>query len=309
MLLTMEKHLKGSFYVVPKFVVSQLELECGPLRDLYSIIYGFSQDGESGCECNMEYFQRWLLLSESTIRRALQLLEAAELITRVQVGMGRGSYIRYTANLETLDKIQKGVILTPIKRVSNTTEKGVKLTEKGCQIDADTLYKNNIIIYNNISFARTRDTRAMQEEEKKNFITLFFFKNCQLPKLEMEAFVRVNEMSGWVDSKGRPIDTARKRLIWADGWKIQGSVGRVNEYFLECWKAIYNEALRRGDAIADQLLDTRIRCESNKQEVLLTLPAAVREYLEDRIGDSGNIYQTLRSFLQGRRLKYLDLVI
>ena len=305
----MKKQANGSFYTVPKFVVSALKLESGPIRDIYSIIYGFSQDGESGCECTRQYFEEWTLQSRSTVQRCLSDLIASGLVKVVKVGMGRGSYNRYIADLEVLDEIEKGFKLTPFLKGSNLSKKGFKSEQKRVQNCTDTIYKNNIIIYNNISFARTRDTRTMQEEEKKNFITLFYFKNCQLPKSEMEAFVRVNEMSGWVDSKGRPIDTARKRLIWADGWKIQGAVGRVNEYFLECWKAIYNEALRRGDSIADQLLDTRIRCESNKQEVLLTLPASVREYLEDRIGDSGNIYQTLRSFLQGRKLKYLDLVI
>lgn len=303
----MKKEAKGSYYVVPQHAVFDLNLESGPLRDIYSIIYGFSQDGESGCECTLQYFMDWTKQSRATVKRTLAQLEEAGLIIRVRVGMGRGGYVKYMTNLAEVDQIKKGFKLSPFEKGFKNERKGFKNAEKGVQIEPQ---DNNIIIYKNIFFfACAQDARALLEEEKKNFFILFFFKNVKNPRAEVEAFIRANELASWEDSRGRKIDSPWKRLIWADGWPVQGAGGRVNSYFLELWKAIHNEAMRMGDPIVGSLMSSKITCESDKSTVLLTLPSNVREWLEGHISANDRIGELIDSFKKGRELNYIDLVL
>lgn len=299
------KKVKGQYYVVPKFVIDGLGLESGPMRDIYAIIYGFSQDGESACECNVQYFMDWTMASERTVRSIISDLAHAGYILRTEIGTGRGSYVEYRANMDIVAEIEKGAKFAPIEKGANRNAKGCKSAQKRVQnLHPD----NNIIIYNNYFL---RDARTM-EEQKRELFNFFFWKNSNNPKAEVEAFCRVAELNEWKDSKGRKLDTFRKRIIWADGWEMKNGKDRVNPYFLAMWNEIYKELLRTNDPMAERIINTLISVKSDAKNILLECPQEVIDWIEGVIvpqGRSSKIYNLITSFMKGRKLHYQPLVL
>ena len=266
---------------------------------IYAIIYGFSQDGESACSCHLQYFQEWADVCERTARDIVSSLAASGYILRNEIGTGRGSYVEYRANMKIAEDAQKGANFAPIIKGANNSEKGANFAGQN---------NNNIIIYNNYFL---RDARAM-EDQRKEFFNFFFWKNANAPKAEMEAFCRVAELADWKDSKGRKLDTFRKRIIWADGWEIKQGKERVNPYFLAVWNEIYKELLRAGDPMADQLIDTRIRVTGTSKDITLSCSKEIMDWIENDIapqGRSSRIYNLITSFMKGRKLHYQPFVL
>ena len=292
---------KGQFFVVPRFVVENLGLESGPMRDIYCIIYNISQDGSSACECTLRYFQEWTGATDRTVRACISALAKAGYITRAEIGVGRGSTVEYMANLEIVARCKKGEIFSPIKQGENFSEKGEENDRKGGKFFRQ---DNNIIIYNNFS---SRVPRARKDEEEEIY-KFFYFRNAAKPRAEMEAFFRVNDLNGWVDSRGRALDSWRKKLVWASGWRLQEGGNRVNGAFLDCWCAIYGEALRLSDQMAASLVDSRLRLESDRTMAVLHCSAELKDWLEEQICQKGFVWRTLGSFLQGRKFSYQILM-
>lgn len=293
---------KGQFFVVPRFVVENLGLESGPMRDIYCIIYNISQDGSSACECTVKYFMDWTGASERTVRSILGELVKAGYITRTEIGSGRGSTVEYMATPDVVEACKKGANFAPIKKGANPAEKGANSCRKGCK--SCTQDNNNIIIYNNFS---SRVPRARKDEEEEIY-KFFYFRNAAKPRAEMEAFFRVNDLNGWVDSRGRVLDSWRKKLVWASGWRLQEGGNRVNGAFLDCWCAIYGEALRLSDPMAASLVDSRLRLESDRTMAVLHCSAELKDWLEEQILQKGFVWRTLGSFLQGRKFSYQILM-
>lgn len=293
---------KGQFFVVPRFVVENLGLESGPMRDIYCIIYNISQDGSSACECTVKYFMDWTGASERNVRSILGELVKAGYITRTEIGSGRGSTVEYMATPDVVEACKKGANFAPIKKGANPAEKGANSCRKGCK--SCTQDNNNIIIYNNFS---SRVPRARKDEEEEIY-KFFYFRNAAKPRAEMEAFFRVNDLNGWVDSRGRALDSWRKKLVWAAGWRLQEGGNRVNGAFLDCWCAIYGEALRLSDPMAASLVDSRLRLESDRTMAVLHCSVELKDWLEEQICQKGFVWRTLGSFLQGRKFSYQILM-
>lgn len=270
----------------------------GPSLLIYAIIYGFSQDGESACSCHIQYFQDWADVCERTARDIISGLTRAGYIYRTEIGSGRGSYVEYKSNLEIAEAAMKGAKFAPIFKGAKSSEKGAKSCTKGgkiCQQD------NNIIIYKD-KYLLANASSA--QEEKKEIFKLFFFKNSIDPREEVEAYWRANELAEWKDGKGRKLDTFLKRVIWADGWPLKLGTSRTNDYFIDLWRAIYNEAIKANDQIAERLVDLRIKCATSSDYVTFYLPQDILDWLEGKAQEHGRIYDMLRRFLKARKLRY-----
>ena len=207
------------------------------------------------------------------------------------------------ANLEIASKAQKGAKFAPINKGANISDKGAKSCTKGGKICRQ---DNNIIIYKNIFFQAREDSLATEKGRKEEIYKLFFFKNSTSPNVEVEEFYRVNVLNDWKDGKGAKMDTSMSKLLaWADGWNLKGGSNRTNSYFLNAWREIYNDAIARFDPMAKRLLDPRIKCDSDSQQVLITAPKPLVSWLEKYLVEGNNrIADVMRGFCRGRKLMY-----
>lgn len=275
----------------------------GPSLIVYAIIYGFSQDGVTACRCHLSYFQEWADVCERTARSIISDLVRAGYIRRIALGEGRGALVEYRANLEIASKAQKGAKFAPINKGANISDKGAKSYTKGGKICRQ---DNNIIIYKNIFFQAREDSLATEKGRKEEIYKLFFFKNSTSPNVEVEEFYRVNVLNDWKDGKGAKMDTSMSKLLaWADGWNLKSGSNRTNSYFLNAWREIYNDTIARFDPMAKRLLDPRIKCNSDSQQVLITAPKPLVSWLEKYLVEGNNrIADVMRAFCRGRKLMY-----
>lgn len=276
----------------------------GPSLIIYAIIYGFSQDGATACRCHLSYFQEWADVCERTARSIISDLVQAGYIRRVALGEGRGALVEYRANLEIAAEAQKGAKFTPIIKGAKISEKGANSCTKGGKICRQ---DNYIIIYKNIFFHTREDSLATEEGRKEEIYKLFFFKNSANPLAECEEFIRVNVLGEWQDGQGRKMDTSMSKLLaWADGWNLKKGANRVNEYYLNAWREIYNEAVRNEDPIAPKLLNPKFKCETDKESVKLLVTKEVMEWMEKTLSPRDNrTYDVwIKGFCRGRKFSY-----
>ena len=103
----MTEILDETYYIVHGWIKNQLRLK-GTKKDVFAIIYGFSQDGESEFKGSVKYLAEWLECSRPTIIKALQeLTESGLLIKRVEIINGV-QFNRYKANLQVVKNFYGG---------------------------------------------------------------------------------------------------------------------------------------------------------------------------------------------------------
>lgn len=265
----------GDYYLTLRFMWENLYMGSGMMRDIFAIIYGFSQDGESACACNIKYFMDWTGASERAVQYTLNALEEAGYITKTPVGSGRGSYIEYRVNPEIIEECKKGAKFSPIKKGAKRSIKGCKMTQKRVQFFP--VDNNKIIIYNKLILPRVGARDARRKEELYKF---FFWKNAVKPQVEVEGFWRSAELAEWKDGKGRDLDTQKKVLVWADGWEIRGGAPRTDPKFLKFWNWLYAWLLVENNPMANALGDLRIRGTVSDSTITIALSKDLQEWFE-----------------------------
>lgn len=96
-----------NYYIVHGWIKNRLGLK-GTKKDIYAIIYGFTQDGETEFTGSVKYITEWLDISRPTAIKALQeLTESGLLIKRVEHINGV-QFNRYKANLQVVKKLYGG---------------------------------------------------------------------------------------------------------------------------------------------------------------------------------------------------------
>lgn len=91
--------------MVQGFMKNKLGLK-GTKRDIYAIIYGFSQDSESWFTGSLSYLINWLDVSKPTVIKALQELVEQDLIIKRVESINGVTFNRYKANLEILQGVK-----------------------------------------------------------------------------------------------------------------------------------------------------------------------------------------------------------
>ena len=284
-----------------------LRLESGPMRDIYAIIYGFSQDGDSACACTLKYFEEWTGASERNVQYCLNALVDAGYITKEKVNWGPNSFTEYRANLEIVEECRKGAKYAPIEKGAKTCKKRCKNVQKKVQILHPD--NNNIIIYKNIILSRMG---AKQQKEEKNIYDYFFWKNAAAPRKETDAFLRWAELGEWKDGKGRELDTQRKVLAWADGWEMRNGSARTDAHFLKFWNYLYSWLLVEGNPIAGEFIDPKIAATVTDSAITIALPEKLMNTIEELWVNSApdDPKRVLIScFRKGRILSYEPFVL
>ena len=100
------KRKKGTFYIVFDWVIGALKLK-GTEKDLFCIIYGFSQDGNSCFSGSIEYLCNRLGASKSAVFENLTKLLNKKFIIKKEHKKGCIKYCSYAYNADVVDSIQQ----------------------------------------------------------------------------------------------------------------------------------------------------------------------------------------------------------
>lgn len=204
-----------NYFVVHGWMVNHLKLEGTELM-IYSIIYGFSQDGESVFKGSISYLEKAVNKSRNSVKRAIKLLIGKNFIHREEV-LKYGQTFYLYKNLVDIPKLTGGV----------NFERGLSETDKGLSETAPPLSEtdpNKIVnkIVSNISidkglFPSMVSEKSFQESE------VYDFKKFQ-SKLEeqknqgIDLVYYFHAVDDW--SEGLPQKDKRKRKT-NRGWVAQ----------------------------------------------------------------------------------------
>lgn len=262
-------------------MISDLHLKGNELL-VFALIHGYTKDGKSRCRVSLNYMANWICTNKSMVIKVINTLEKAGYVNRHEYMEGLVRCVEYTTNYEALlDRVASGEIvslegakkarsvkITPATECTQSggcqNNTGVKMTTKGCQNDIKRGVKmvpNNIYIinYNNFSCA----SPAQQEEEKKNFYKIFFFKNAADPAAEVEKFIAYNDSLEWRNEKGRTYDTPESRLGLARFWEIKADGQWARPEYVKAVKAIYDEAIKENIEGVEVLIDHKVNLRWN----------------------------------------------
>lgn len=142
----MSKVLDNNYFQITGWMLNRLKLK-GTALNVYAIIYGFSQDGESSFNGSRQYLCDFTGATKPTIDKALAELQAMDLIIKTSKKINDVIHNEYKANLEALrDFTTSKETLPPSKE---TLQGGSKET-----------------LPNNKEINNKEDNKSIKEEEK-----------------------------------------------------------------------------------------------------------------------------------------------
>lgn len=197
-----------NYYTIHGWQKNRLQLK-GIKRDIFAIIYGFSQDGECEFTGSIKYFEEWLDVSRPTIIKALQdLTESGFISKRIEIINGV-QFNRYKVNLGVVKKFNGGLKnltggkeILPNKENNNDTIINNNIKERNIIKE-----RNDIIEYlNSICGTRYKSTaQATQRFIKarlnegytiENFKTVIDKKAAEWKGTEMAQYLRPETLFG-----------------------------------------------------------------------------------------------------------------
>lgn len=124
-----------NYYQISGWMLNRLELK-GTELQVFAIIYGFSQDGETVFSGSLNYLSDWLGTSRPTTIKALKGLTDKGYILKEQLEINGVTFNRYRANMDIIVNLRGGKeTLLPIKEIDpvskETLPQGSKETLQG----------------------------------------------------------------------------------------------------------------------------------------------------------------------------------
>ena len=96
-----------NYFSVQAWMVTKLKLK-GVERDVYAILYGFTQDNESECRCSYTYMSTITGYTKRAIMDAMDRLEAKHLIVKSGSDSDKDMRNIYKCNFDFIDGVLKG---------------------------------------------------------------------------------------------------------------------------------------------------------------------------------------------------------
>lgn len=182
----MSKIKNENYYIIHGWMLNELKLKGAQLQ-VYSIIYGFSQDGESEFTGSLNYLCDWLGVSKPTVIKALQELVEKGFVLKNQLAINGVTFNKYKVNQEILDSIfnrgketlppSKEILLEGSKETLLGGSKEIlpnkEITNK--ELDKD-IYKEDIYkeyIYTNESKKAQKKSATDKAEAEKMFCMIW----------------------------------------------------------------------------------------------------------------------------------------
>ena len=222
-----------SYICIQAFMVNDLHLK-GVEKEVYALIYGFSQDGQSEFSGSLSYIQKWVTASKPTVIKAIDYLMTKGLIIKVSDTRNPKSCNHYKINYEVISGLKDSKSTSketlPVKNEvdkdeENFTSKNSLLVKSACQnllnnftsknIEAtstnslsvtskETLPNNINNNINNINSNSPRDNFTLStptlEDVTKHAKTYGYDLY-----IDVEYFYYYNEKHNWKDNNGSPI--------------------------------------------------------------------------------------------------------
>ena len=94
-----------NYYQISGWMLNRLNLR-GTELQVFAIIYGFSQDGESVFSGSLSYLGDWVGASRPTIIKALKELVDKEYITKETLEVNHVTFNRYKVNMQTIEDLR-----------------------------------------------------------------------------------------------------------------------------------------------------------------------------------------------------------
>ena len=195
-----------NFFLVSGWMLNRLNLKGVPLQ-VFSIIYGFSQDGEGSFTGSLQYLCDFTNASKNTIIKALKELVEKKYITKSESTINGVRFCTYKANAPVVQKLNWGGAETEPGGSAKTAPGGGAETEPN-NIPSDN--KENISkdicnevvdLYHSICISYPR-VRSLSESRKKaikarlNTYSLEDFKTV-FENAEASSFMKGNNNRKW----------------------------------------------------------------------------------------------------------------
>ena len=190
----------------------------GTKRDIYAIIYGFSQDGESEFTGSIKYLVEWLDVSRPTIIKALQeLTDCGFLIKRTDTINGV-QFNRYKANLQVVKNFYGGskeILLGDSKKtLPNNKSEDIKLNNNLKERKNDASYA--VIIQASVRSEKVAETIY-------EFIKMRSLIKKPLTDRALQLIInKVNKLSGGNEDKAVEILNQSITNNWQDVYALMG---------------------------------------------------------------------------------------
>lgn len=210
----MSKVKDENYYQISGWMVNRLGLKGAELQ-IFAIIYGFSQDGESWFNGSLSYLEEWLGVSKPTVIKALKELVNKEYIIKDTADVNSVTFNRYKANLPVVNFTgSKDSLLGSKKTLHNNdnynnTNISSKddILDKGCSTRPETPQASSGKLFSSQksqtrkssvqktnSFITTCQREAVKKEfpqqvldELNKYFIMLAEMNCLLPSVSIEA--------------------------------------------------------------------------------------------------------------------------
>lgn len=128
-----------NYFTIQYWMVSKLKLR-GVERDVYAIIYGFTQDNDTECKCSLNWMSELTGHTKKSIVEAINNLESNNLIIRINSTSNTDRRNSYRCNYDIIDELD-GVERTPSWCRENTID-GVERTPHNINKNKNSLIKS-----------------------------------------------------------------------------------------------------------------------------------------------------------------------
>lgn len=137
----------NNYYIISGWMINELQLK-GTELQVYAIIYGFSQDGESEFSGSLNYIMSWLgVSSKHTVINALKSLVDKGLVIKEPLTINGVVFNKYRVNPESLGSAKNA---PPVQNLTQgSAENAPGVVQKMHRGSAKNAPNNNI--YNNIN--------------------------------------------------------------------------------------------------------------------------------------------------------------
>ena len=237
------------FILMPGFTITRLGLT-GNERLLYSLIWGFTKDGESEFTGSINYMAEWLNLSRRSVFNILNSLENKGLIERTDTFVNNVKLVKYKALLPDIIQFHRGC-----KNFTGVVQKlhwgGAKTSLNNIEDNINNNISSNINSEINLNSSNSKNNLKKEEKEyisesndssiylekekKKRFVKPSFkeveaYIREQNYDIDAQTFFDYYESCGWTVGKNKPMkDWKASVRYWVSSRKNNGYASKPAE--------------------------------------------------------------------------------
>ncbi len=224
-----------NYFMVSGWMLNRLNLK-GVALQVFSIIYGFSQDGESFFTGSLQYLSDFTNASKPTIIKALKELVDKDYLIKIENEMNGVKFNKYKANLLVVKDFNGGSKETlPGGSKESLLGGGKETLPNNKDIDNKSLIYKEIVkevidLYYSIcvSYPRIRAVSAAREKTIKARLETYSIEDFKalFEKAEASSFLKGKNDRGWSASFDWLINESNMAKVLEDNYADKPKYGR-----------------------------------------------------------------------------------